>query len=105
VPSIHLIEKLGKPGLKQIDRENCVWDSGYWKVTPDNAANLVGGDIYLHTAWAQLSHFGGVVTAYTVYHHPGDDGDGSVVFRFHARREHKDVKAPPGANGEKRIFW
>ena len=103
--SIHLIEKGSASGsVKAVDRETHTYDSGYWKVTVQVAQRLVGGHIYLHSHWADLSHFGGIIDSFHVFSKAGSAESGRVVFRFQARLDHKGVKAPPGANGEKRIF-
>ena len=105
--AIHLIEKAGTAqGLRPIDKKAGLWESGYWKVTVATAAKLVGGEIFLHTAWSEPSHFGGKITAYSVHTAPGSDVDGRVVFRFTALPVNKGAKAPStGAAGEKRIVW
>jgi hypothetical protein len=106
MPAIHLIEKAGTAqGLKPINFAAGLWSSGYWKVAEDTAAKLVGGDIYLHTAWSALSHFGGTITSYSVHSAPGTDVDGRIIFAFTSSPACKEVKAPRGAAGEKRIAW
>lgn len=105
MPAIHLIERLGRlGGLEVVNFKARTWKSGYWKVSEQTARSLVEGDIYLHTAWADQSHFGGRITNYLVHIAPGEDVDQRIVFCFTALDDHKGVMAPPGANGEKRIF-
>lgn len=104
--AIHLIEKAGTAqGLKPIDFSAGLWSSGFWKVAEETAAKLVGGTVYLHTAWSEPSHFGGTITSYSVYTAPGTEVDGRIVFAFTSAPAGKGVKAPPGAAGEKRITW
>jgi hypothetical protein len=106
MPAIHLIEKAGTAqGLKAINFAAGLWSSGYWKVSEDTAAKLVGGSIFLHTAWSAESHFGGTITSYSVHSAPGTEVDGRIVFAFTSSPAGKGVKAPPGAAGEKRIVW
>ncbi|MBX7259560.1 MAG: hypothetical protein K1Y02_24585 [Candidatus Hydrogenedentes bacterium] len=104
--AIHLIEKNGtSQGLRAVNVRAGLWESGYWKVTEDTAKRLVGGNIYLHTGWADPSHFGGRIDSYTVHCSPGNDVDGKIIFQFTFDAGCRQVLAPPGANGEKRIFW
>lgn len=104
--AIHLIEKLGtSQGLKPVDVKSGLWTSGYWKVTEETAKKLVGGKIYLHTGWTARSHFGGNINSYSIHSAPGTKEDGRIVFHFTSLQECKEVLAPPGAMGEKRIVW
>jgi len=45
-----------------------VYDSGTWDVSPQDAASLVGGMIYLHQAKAQPSYVGGRIESYREIH-------------------------------------
>ena len=104
--AIHLIEKAGTAqGLKPIDFQTGLWESGYWKVATETAAKLVGGHIFLHASWSELSHFGGQISAFTTHNAPGSKEDGRGIFQFTFLPECKGVKAPNGAAGEKRIAW
>ncbi len=104
--AIHLIEKAGTAqGLKTVNFAAGLFTSGFWKVSEDTAQKLVGGKIYLHTAWSSPSHFGGTIDSYSVHQSPGDDVDGRIVFHFTSQPEAKNVRAPNGAAGEKRIAW
>lgn len=105
MPAIHLIEKRSLGGLTQLDKLNRIWDSGYWKVAENAARRLVGGSIYLHTAWADPAHFGGTISSYAVYDAPAEEEHGRIIFRFTFEPDHRGVKAPPGGNGEKRFDW
>jgi hypothetical protein len=106
MPAIHLIEKAGTAqGLKPINFTAGLWSSGYWKVSEETATKLVGGSIFLHTAWSAPSHFGGAITSFSVHNAPGTDVHGRIVFAFTALPTGKGVKAPAGAAGEKRIAW
>ncbi len=104
MPAIHLIEKAGTAqGLKPINFTAGLWSSGYWKVTEETAAKLVGGRIFLHSAWAAQSHFGGTITSFSVHNTQGTDVHGRIVFAFTVLPTGRGIKAPPGAAGEKRI--
>ena len=104
--AIHLIEKDGTAqGLKAIDFKAGLWESGYWKVSRETAAKLVGGNIFLHTSWSTPSHFGGQISAFSVHSAPGSSEDGRIIFHFTSSPEGKGVRAPAGAAGEKRIDW
>jgi len=104
--AIHLIEKAGTAqGLKPIDFKAGLWESGYWKVTAETAAKLVGGSIFLHTSWSEPSHFGGQISAFSMHSAPGSKEDGRIIFQFTSLPENKGVSAPAGAAGEKRISW
>lgn len=106
MPAIHLIEKAGTAqGLKAIDFKAGLWESGYWKVTEETAATMVGGSIFLHTSWSDLSHFGGQITGFSPHDAPGTTEHGRIIFHFNSRSDAKGVQAPPGASGEKRIVW
>jgi hypothetical protein len=104
--AIHLIEKLGtSQGLKPVNFKAGLWESGYWKVAEATAKRLVGGSIYLHTSWSDQSHFGGRIDSYTVHIAPGSNENRRIIFQFTFQPESKQVVAPPGAAGEKRVFW
>ncbi len=104
--AIHLIEKnVTSQGLKLVNFKAGLWESGYWKVTEETAKRLVGGNIYLHSGWSVPSHFGGRIDSYTVHIAAGSDVDGRIIFQFTFHAECKQVLAPSGAAGEKRISW
>lgn len=40
------------------------WESGFWDVSPTDAATLVGGMLYLHQTKGDRSYFGGRISAF-----------------------------------------
>jgi hypothetical protein len=40
------------------------WESGFWDVSRENAATLVGGMLYLHQTKGDRSYFGGRISAF-----------------------------------------
>ena len=100
---IHLIEHLGL--MQKVDGN--IFDSGYWKIKPQQAEELIGFDIYFHKKQKEPSYFGGKILAYRV--HDGSGGEhpdchGRVVFTFESSREHRNVSAGDGGwSYEKKI--
>ena len=84
---IHLIENIGR--FTRISEEEELWESGFWPVTTAVAEELVGGHIYLHSARAKPSKFGGVIQSFRV--ESEGEFEGKVVFTFLADMEHKNV--------------
>ena len=103
MPAIYLIETANN--FKVVDRDAGILDSGYWKLTLETATKLVGADIYFHSAWADASHYGGLVTGYSVHNAPGTKEHGRIILRFKQDQGKKGVVAPDGASGEKRLVW
>ena len=67
------------------------WESGYWKVTDQEAKAAIGKRIYLHKKQAAPSYFGGSVVDYR-----WDDWEGQprVVFQFELTDDMKGHYAP-----------
>jgi hypothetical protein len=86
--AIHFIEKLNK--AKKISTAPLIWETGDWDVSEKTAAELVGGDLYLHTAQDAPSHFGGRITGYRVL---TTAPVGRIVFQISPSMAHKDVRA------------
>lgn len=105
MPAIHLIEK--KINVHRVPDSPQEWESGYWAVTQDTAARLVGGDLYLHSQQGEPSHFGGPILSFRVHSDASDVRlDGRVVFRIKASHSHKEVLAGrEGWGNEKKIIW
>jgi hypothetical protein len=100
--AIHVVERL--ENLTRIDADLGEWESGFWVVSEDVAARLVGGLIYLHTGQLAPSHFGGEILASRVV----ESGEylGRVVFRFRADIKCKNVRtSKKGWGNEKKIVW
>ena len=95
--SIHFIcrkKRDGQGGLEGVSRvsgERDTYTSEAWKVNFSDMEQLVGGQIYLHQARAEASHFGGEVLE--VYQVSSNDGAQAarVGFRFRAEREARGV--------------
>jgi hypothetical protein len=88
---IHLIEKGNFPeNLVRIDKENHVYDSGFWFVAQATAERLVGGNLYLHDAQDKPARFGGNILSYRV----AEDGanEGKIVFRFQASMDARGTR-------------
>jgi hypothetical protein len=66
--AIHLICRLGPNGMwpdnVTNDPTTRVFTSGYWDLSVEDAERLVGGWLYLHTAKAKPSYFGGSVSGF-----------------------------------------
>lgn len=85
--TIHFIEKRNK--AKKISDSPLLWETGDWNVPEAVAAELVGGDLYLHTAQDAPSHFGGRITGYRVL---TTEPVGRIVFQIAPTMAHKGVR-------------
>lgn len=76
---IHLIERDGRIARKDPNSE-MVLTSGYWNISEETAASLVGGCILLHEKQNAPSREGGIITGFTVV----SDGEweGRILFEF-----------------------
>ncbi|RKG79903.1 hypothetical protein D7W79_09200 [Corallococcus exercitus] len=74
-----------------------LYDSGHWDFSPEEAAQLVGGTIYLHNTKAERSYFGGTVLSYEIVDVPEKAHSQRIVFRIHSMVEAKN-KEWQGAN-------
>jgi hypothetical protein len=98
--AIHLIEQKGN--IWKVQGSPGEWESGYWVVAQENAANLIGGDLYLHSGQADPSHFGGTLLGCRVQ----SEGalSGRYIFRIHATVAHRGVHAGrTGWGNEKKL--
>lgn len=95
---IHFIEREGR--FERVPKSPDEWESGYWKLTAANAASLVGGDVYFHSAQKDPSHFGGAILGSRVQ----IDGPfaGKTVLRFRYTKKHRGVRAGVGGWGVER---
>jgi hypothetical protein len=101
--SVHLVERLNN--VRKVSTDPPVWESGYWIVSEETAARLVGGDLYLHTGQLEASHFGGTILGYRV-HKGGTETDGRLVFRIAPTAAHKGVSTGrEGWGNEKKYVW
>jgi hypothetical protein len=88
MPSIHFICR-NRANLHPV--KHPVYDSGDWDVTPEDAARLAGGMIYLHQTKAKLSYFGGRIDSYRTTE-TGNSHRLRIVFTFTSTPEGKGVK-------------
>ena len=99
---IHLIERMAH--MTCLDRASATWESGWWAVSTDTAAKLVGGRIFFHKAQDKPSFFGGRITKYRV--ETEGEWPGRIVFTFAAGQEFKAVKAGRDGWGmEKKVVF
>lgn len=100
--SIHFIERM--QNMHSIDKSNNIWESGNWVIAVPTAQELVGGNIYFHSAQDGPSYFGGEIIGFRVIPEDAKDNPGRIIFSFKPSIEHKNVRA--GADGwgmEKKI--
>lgn len=101
--AIHLVERLNNVHRHSVNPP--VWESGYWVVSEETAARLVGADLYLHSGQLVASHFGGKILGYHVQR-DGSELDGRVVFRIAPTLAHKGVTTDrEGWGNEKKLVW
>ncbi len=96
--TIHFIERDGR--FERVPDSADVWESGYWRISQETAANLVGGDVYFHSAKSERSHFGGVFLGSRVQ--TGGEFDGRTVVRFRYTKHHRGVSGGAGRWGVER---
>lgn len=84
--AIHFVEKIDK--YLQVDEKENEWESGHWVVSIDAAAQLIGGDIYLHRGQKEPSFIGGVITGFRVTQR--DKGQ-KITFRFKRMESHEGL--------------
>jgi hypothetical protein len=98
--AIHLIEQKGN--VWKVQGTTDEWESGYWVVSAETAERLKGGDLYLHSAQAEPSHFGGAILGYRIQ----EQGpvSGRYIFRIRATGAHRGVLAGrAGWGNEKKL--
>ncbi len=101
--SIHLIERLNN--VQKLQDDVPFWESGYWSISEETAARLIGADLYLHSGQLEPSHFGGKIVSYRV-HRDGTDIDGRVIFRISPSSTYKGVRTGrEGWGNEKKFIW
>lgn len=68
-----------------------MWETGFWKLSDNEAKAYIGKCVYLHKKQAAPSYFGGTVVGYR-----WDDWEGQprVVFRFELTDDMKGQYAP-----------
>ena len=103
--AIHFVERL--ENVHRIPGQANRWESGYWVVSHETAAKLVGGDLYLHRRQGDPSHFGGRIVGWRVHSDPADpEIDSRIVFAIEPSLAHKGVRAEnAGWGNEKKIVW
>jgi|ERR1043166_1084813 hypothetical protein len=103
VPRVHFIENNNR--MRPIPNSS-EWESGYWyRFGKTNAAALVGGGIYFHTARSEPSYGGGIITAYRIQ--PTGQFRGRYVFTYRPDPAFVGVFAGSGSWSwrYKKIVW
>jgi hypothetical protein len=93
--SIHLVCKrqgLSFYGLKLIDPKNLLYRSVSWELSPLDAEQIIGGWVYLHTATAALSDFGGKIRRVDTLQNGIADREQKLGIVFQVRREARNQK-------------
>jgi hypothetical protein len=105
MPAVHFVERLNN--VHRVPDAPGEWESGYWVVSEETAARLVGGDLYLHFGQGEPSHFGGRIISYRVYRDDtGSEIDGRILFRIRPSLEYKGVVTErQGWGNEKKFVW
>jgi hypothetical protein len=67
------------------------WESGFWDIPKDQAAQLVGGMIYLHQKKSDRSYFGGRIDGFQEVETNLAHG-GRIVFAFTFSGEARDAR-------------
>jgi len=86
--SIHFICRGGE-GVRLIERP--IYESGNWDVTPEEAAQLIGGMLYLHETKRKHSYFGGRINSYRLVETDAAHGQ-RIIFTLTATPEAKGAK-------------
>ena len=85
--AIHLIQKYPDLLPWPVENESTTYESGYWKLTPERAQQLIRKKIFFHKKKSEASFFGGIIESYRIMEdHPWEE---RVIFRFKALRELK----------------
>jgi hypothetical protein len=105
VPSVHFVERLNN--VRPVPHTAGECDSGYWALGEDIAQSLVGGDLYLHSAPGEPSHFGGKILSFRVHRdRAAPEINGRIVFRIKPTRGHKGVATgEDGWGNEEKLVW
>jgi hypothetical protein len=91
-PRVHFIEN--KRRMHPIPNSSD-WESGYWyRFGGKNAAGLIGGGIYFHTAQTEPSYDGGVITGYHIQ--PEGEFKGRYIFTYRPALEFVGISAGTG---------
>ena len=85
--AIHLLNKPDETGRPRLlmPMGSTSYRTCCWKMSPANAANLIGTWIYLHDRKSELARIGGLVTAVEPTTEPGftDQGRYAITFTSH----------------------
>ncbi len=71
--------------MKPVDRDNKIYESGYWVLSETTAHDLIGAKIYLHDSQSAPAFFGGIILSWKKIL----DGEhaGRILFAFKAESE------------------
>ncbi len=98
---IHLIERLAL--VHQLHNAAGEWESGHWVVSAESADKLIGGDLYLHTAQDEPSHFGGRITGWRPMPEDSEHA-GRIAFQIIPSLAHKGVRTGRDGWGNEKKF-
>lgn len=99
--ALHFVERLGN--YRQVDGDTNEWESGYWAIKPEAAAQFIGGSLYLHKGQKEPSYIGGIITGFRI--DPARESE-RLIFRFIKKDDHEGVTtaAEGWGNEQKRIL-
>ena len=86
----HLICK-HRLNLSIVDKDQHIYESGYWDIPANEASALVGGVLYLHESKTTPSYFGGIVREVRAIEYPASHSK-RIVFRIAATPDARGVK-------------
>lgn len=86
--SIHLVERMNL--MKPVDRDNQIYESGFWVLSEHTAQDLVDSKIYLHDSQSAPAFFGGTILHWKKM--TDGEHEGRILFTFKAESECKGFK-------------
>ena len=86
-----------RQNLRCVDPATKTYDSGDWDISGEQAAQLVGGTIYLHNAKGERSYFGGKVTEFRVTE-TGTARSKRIIFTLLSEDTRKGAPWPSGTS-------
>ena len=102
--TVHIIDQIDKLRRLKDSRIAHEWECGGCILDHDVATKLIGADLFIHERMSKPSRFGGKITGFRVSE--GEDMAGTVIFRFKATNDHRDVKTSrAGWTKDTKILW
>ncbi len=86
-----------RANLRCVDPATRAYDSGDWDLTGEQAAQLIGGTLYLHNAKSERAYFGGKVTDFRITE-IGTARSKRIIFTFVSEAERKGASWPAVSN-------